>query len=104
MEQIQQDPPPTEPSYPSSFAATSSTTPAKSIREYSALSNSNIATCPNVVSGKGDFELKPALITMVQASPFHGKPSEDANAHLHNLLEICNTISIHGVPQDAIRL
>jgi hypothetical protein len=40
----------------------------------------------------------------VQASPFHGKPFEDANAHLQNFLEICNTISIRGVPQNAIRL
>ena len=49
---------------------------------------------PNILSGKEEFVLKPALITMVQASPFHGKPSEDANANLQNFLEICNTISI----------
>jgi len=38
------------------------------------------------------------------SKPFHGKPSEDANAALQNFLEICNTISIRGVSQDAIQL
>jgi len=61
-----------------------------------------VATGPSILRGKEDFELKAALITMVQASPFYGKPSKDANAHLQNFLEICNTISIRGVPQDAI--
>jgi hypothetical protein len=37
----------------------------------------------------GSFELKPALINMVQKSPFCGKALEDANAHLQHFLEIC---------------
>ena len=30
---------------------------------------------------------------MVQANPFCGKASEDANAHLQNFLEVSNTIN-----------
>jgi hypothetical protein len=52
----------------------------------------------------GSFELKPALINMVQQSPFYDKASEDANAHLHHFLEICSTFTIRGVTQDVVRL
>jgi hypothetical protein len=43
------------------------------------------------------FEHKPALINMVQQSPFYGKASEDVSAHLQHFLEICNTFTIRGV-------
>jgi hypothetical protein len=35
-----------------------------------------------VTVGDGNFELKLALINMVQENPFSGKPNEDVNAHL----------------------
>ena len=54
----------------------------KSIRDFFAPSTANVATGPNVINGDANFELKLALITMVQASPFCGKVHEDANAHL----------------------
>jgi hypothetical protein len=41
---------------------------------------------------------------MVQESPFCGKASEDANAHLQYFLEIYSTLTIRGVTQDAVRL
>ena len=75
-------PPPTELIHPSSIASTSSGATVKAIRDYSFPTISNVAIGPNILSKKEEFVLKPALITMVQASPFHGKPSEDANAHL----------------------
>ena len=59
----------------------------KSIHDLSAPSAANVATGPNVINGDGNFDLKPALITMVQASPFCGKAHEDANAHLQHFLE-----------------
>ena len=34
--------------------------------------------------GDGTFELKPALINMVQSQQFCGKPHEDANSHLQH--------------------
>jgi hypothetical protein len=69
-----------------------------------ASSRSNVRTGPETNVGDGSFELKPALINMVQQSLFCGKASEDANAHLHQFLEICSTITIRGVTQDVVRL
>jgi hypothetical protein len=54
--------------------------------------------------GGGSFELKLALINMVQQSPFCGKVLEDANAHLQHFLDICSTFTIRGVTQDAVCL
>jgi hypothetical protein len=68
----------------------------KSIRDFSAPSVANVATEPNVINGDTNFELKPALIMMVQASPFCGKAHEDANAHFQHFLEICSTFTIKG--------
>ena len=76
----------------------------KSIHDFSAPSAANVATGPNVINGDANFELKPALITMVQTSPFCGKAHEDANAHLQHLLKICSTFTIKAVNQEAIRL
>ena len=69
----------------------------KSIRDFSAPLAANVATGPNVINGDAIFELKPTLITMVQASPFYGKAHKDANAHLQHFLEICSTFTIKGV-------
>ena len=41
---------------------------------------------------------------MVQASQFCGKTNEDANAHLQNFLELCDTIVIWRVAADVIKL
>jgi hypothetical protein len=76
----------------------------RTIREFSAPSNTNVPTRPTTVVGDGNFELKPALINMVQANPLSGKPNEDANAHLQHFLEVCWTFTIRGVTDDAIRL
>jgi hypothetical protein len=54
----------------------------RTIREFSAPSNTNVPTRPTTTVGDGNFELKPTLINMVQANPFFGKPNEDANVHL----------------------
>jgi hypothetical protein len=76
----------------------------KTIHEFFAPSVANVATGPNVINVDANFELKPVLILMVQASPFCGKAHEDANAHLQHFLEICSTFTINGVTQEAIRL
>ncbi|CAL4988303.1 unnamed protein product [Urochloa decumbens] len=41
---------------------------------------------------------------MVQASPFCEKAIEDANAHLRNFLEVCNTINPNDTPINSICL
>nr|AAX96699.1 Transposable element protein, putative [Oryza sativa Japonica Group]AAX96877.1 Transposable element protein, putative [Oryza sativa Japonica Group]ABA92517.1 Zinc knuckle family protein [Oryza sativa Japonica Group] len=62
---------------------------SKTLREFAAPSADNVAVGPQVNIGDVDFDLKSSLITMAQASPFCGKPNEDANAHLQHFLEIC---------------
>jgi hypothetical protein len=75
----------------------------KSLREFSAPTTANIRTGPTAEIEQ-NFELKPALINMVQASQFCGKAHEDASAHLQYFLEICSTFTIKDVPRDAILL
>ena len=72
--------------------------------DFSAPSTANIHTRPIVNVGDNGFELKLALINMVQANQFCGKAHEDASAHLQHFLEICCTFTIKGVTQDAILL
>jgi hypothetical protein len=76
----------------------------KSLREFSALTRANIRTKPEVNVGENRFELKPALINMVQASQFSRKAHEDASTLLQHFLEICSTFTIKGVIKDAILL
>jgi len=76
----------------------------KTLHEFSIPSTPNMATRPKINVGGTNFELKSSLINMVQASPFYGKPNEDANAHLQNFLELCDTVVIRGVTTDAINL
>jgi len=75
----------------------------KSIREFSAPTMANIHT-KLAVDNNGSFELKPALINMVQASQFYGKAHQDASAHLQHFLEIRNTFTIKDIHKDAILL
>jgi len=41
---------------------------------------------------------------LIQNNLFHGLPNEDPYAHLATYIEICNTIRLVGVHEDAIRL
>jgi hypothetical protein len=50
----------------------------KTLREYSAPSTNQVPTGPEIKTRNGNFEIKTGLITMVHASPFCGKPNEDA--------------------------
>ena len=76
----------------------------KTLHEFSAPTTANIRTRPVINIGDNAFELKPALINMVQSSQFCGKAHEDASAHLQHFLEICSTFTIKGVTKDAILL
>ena len=68
----------------------------KTLHEFSTPTTANIRTRPPINVGDNGFELKPALINMVQASLFCGKAHEDASAHLQHFLEICSTFTIKG--------
>ena len=76
----------------------------KTLREFSVPSTENVATGPKINVGDMNFELKSSLINRVQASPFCGKPNEDANALLQNFLELCDTVVIRGVATDVVKL
>ena len=76
----------------------------KTLCEFSAPSTENICTGPTFKTNNLEFELKPSLINMVQATPFSGKAHEDANANLQNFLEISSTVVIKDVAQDIILL
>ena len=76
----------------------------KTLREFSVPSTANVATGPSVNVGNVNFELKSSLINMVQASPFCGKPNEDASTYLQNFLQLYDTVVIQGVAADVIKL
>jgi len=76
----------------------------KTMREFSTPTTANIQTGTVVNTRENGFELKLALITIVQASQFYGKAHEDSSAHLQYFLEICSIFMIRGVPKDAILL
>ena len=51
-----------------------------------------------------NFELKLALITMVQQHQFTGHPTEDPNEHLGRFLRMANTVKLNGVRLEVIKL
>ena len=51
-----------------------------------------------------NFELKPALIAMVQQHQFTGHPSKDPNEHLGRFMRMANTVKLNGVRPDVIKL
>ena len=51
-----------------------------------------------------NFELKPALITMVQQNQFTVHPIEDPNEHTGRFLRMANTVKLNGVRPDVIKL
>ena len=76
----------------------------KTLRQFSAPSNSHIPTGLTNDQGTDGFEIKTGLVNMVQASPFCGKASEDANAHLQNFLEVSSIINPRGTTMDNVHL
>ena len=45
-----------------------------------------------------------SLIQLIEGNIFHGLSNEDPYAYLATYIEICNTMKIAGVPEDAIKL
>ncbi|XP_052177591.1 uncharacterized protein LOC127791654 [Diospyros lotus] len=79
---------------------------ARALRDYAMPS---IQETPSGITrpsiGANNFEIKPAIIQMIQISvQFSGLPNDDPNAHIANFLEICDTFKQNGVSNDAIRL
>ena len=51
-----------------------------------------------------NFELKPALITMVQQNQFTGHPTEDPNEHMGIFLRMTNIVKLNDVRLEVIKL
>ena len=51
-----------------------------------------------------NFELKPALITMVQQHQFTGHPFEDPNEHMRRFMRMANTVKLNRVRPEVIKL
>ena len=51
-----------------------------------------------------NFELKPALITMVHQHQFIGHPSKDLNEHLGRYMRMANIVKLNRVRPNAIKL
>ena len=51
-----------------------------------------------------NFELKPALITMVQQHRFTRHPSEDPNEHMGRFMRMACTVKLNGVRPEVIKL
>ena len=75
----------------------------RALKDYSSATVDAAPSCivrPTITANY--FELKPSFIQMVPS--FHGMSTEDPNLHIHNFLEICDTLKINGVKDEAIRL
>ena len=91
--------------YSSQSSSASSSMAQKTLCQFFVPSSSHIPTRLNINQADNDgFELKTGLVNMVQASPFCGKASEDANSHLQNFLEVSNTINPKGTTLDIVHL
>ena len=77
----------------------------RSLRDYAAPTVGGIQTGilqPAIQAN--NFEIKPALIQMVQANQFGGSSMDDPNDHVTNFLQICETFKNNGASSDAVRL
>uniref|UniRef100_A0A803P9R1 Uncharacterized protein n=1 Tax=Cannabis sativa TaxID=3483 RepID=A0A803P9R1_CANSA len=77
----------------------------QAIRDYCLLVvNENLTDIANPVIAANNFELKHALINLVKHNQFGGLATEDPNIHLPIFLEVCATVKMNDVTDDAIRL
>jgi len=51
-----------------------------------------------------NVKMKTSLIQLIQQNKFHGFDYEDPFAHLTTFVRICNTVKIHQVDDDFIRI
>lgn len=76
---------------------------AKALRDY-AMPTTDVAhnSIRRPTVNANNFEIKSVLIHMVQQDQFGSGAIDDPNAHLANFLEICDTVKMNGVSEDAI--
>ena len=79
--------------------------PPKSLKNYSQPSPSGVPTglaMPAIQAA--NFEIKPALLTMIQQNQFAGLASEDPTNHLQRFQQLCSTIKHQGVTPDQLKV
>ena len=75
------------------------------LRDYVILqSSSTTSSIVNPAVEAHNFELRLALISLVERDQFGGHPSEIPSMHLHNFLAKCDTIKLNTAPTAAIHL
>ncbi|KAI3467900.1 hypothetical protein Pfo_024563 [Paulownia fortunei] len=75
------------------------------LRDYAlSLVNEHLTRIRRPAIQANNFEIKPAVIQIVQANQFCGLANKDPNAHIACFLEIYDTFKHNGVTDDAIRL
>ncbi|KAL5572307.1 hypothetical protein UlMin_021904 [Ulmus minor] len=78
--------------------------PNRALKDYS-IPNVGVSSIQRPPIQANNFEIKPAIIQMIQNSvQFGGLANDDPNLHIANFLEICDTFKHNGVTDDAIRL
>ena len=77
----------------------------RALRDYFRLIvNDNYSRIHRQPINANNFELKTALINMVQQNQYRGLPHEDPNVHLTTFFEIADTVRMNGVTKDLIRM
>ena len=76
----------------------------RALLDYALPTVGNASTIRRPTIAANNFEIKSAIIQMVQNNQFGGSPNDDVNAHIDSFLEICDTFKHNGVTDDAIRL
>ncbi|XP_075640377.1 uncharacterized protein LOC142612142 [Castanea sativa] len=78
----------------------------KALRDYATPSvNGATSSIRRPTIQANNFEIKPAIIQMIQQTvQFGGLSQEDPNVHIANFLEICDTFKHNGVIDNEIRL
>ncbi|KAL5546712.1 hypothetical protein UlMin_006399 [Ulmus minor] len=79
------------------------TVPNRALKDYSIL-NVGVSSIQRPPIQANNFEIKPAIIQMIQNSvQFGGLPNDDPNLHIVNFLEICDTFKHNGRFKDLLR-
>jgi len=75
------------------------------LEDYATFTNHiNFNSIARPIVNATNMKMKPTLIHLVQSNQFNDLSHENPYTHLATFLEICNTVKIHQVPDEAIRL
>jgi hypothetical protein len=74
--------------------------------DFTSTNNSDFISTPiaPLASAANFYEIKPALLNLVMKEQFSGASTDDAAAHLHNFVELCEMQKYENVDSDIIKL